>query len=159
MPKSPSNKKKVRGPLQVSYSNSALITNKESTSVGLAMLLHKRPITSGSEIRKAMRKRRPEASTRASSKKHVKSLAMGLKHPPPPASKGSHARINQNLPTLPEGWGWYIRNGFYAACLFTWEYDCIVEIQDRALHLSTGVAPVEIVQAVLKANLEKLKPI
>jgi hypothetical protein len=64
----------------------------------------------------------------------------------------SRARINPNLPDLPEGWDWYVRNGFYAACLFTWEYDCIVEIQRGSLHLSTGVAPIEIVQAVLKAN-------
>lgn len=66
--------------------------------------------------------------------------------------RGFHARSNPNLPALLEGWEWHVRHGFYAACLFTFEYDCIVEIRDRILHLSTGVAPIEIVQAVLKAN-------
>ena len=82
---------------------------------------------------------------------------MRLKHPPSLGLKGSRARINPDLPDLPKGWDWYLRNGWYAACLFTFEYDCIVEIQDRALHLSTGVAPVEIVLAVLQANSKKFK--
>ena len=61
-------------------------------------------------------------------------------------------RLNPDLPELLDGWEWCTRNGFYAACLFTFEYDCIVEIRDKSLHLSTGVAPIEIVQAVLQAN-------
>jgi hypothetical protein len=72
-----------------------------------------------------------------------------------PSSHGLRESLEENefkLPKLLKGWEWQVRNGFYAACLFTWEYDCIVEIRDAALHLSTGVAPIEIVKSVLKAN-------
>jgi hypothetical protein len=57
------------------------------------------------------------------------------------------------LPELPEHWEWRVRvHGFWAACLFTWEYDCIVEVDGSSVRISTGVAPLGIVEAVLKAN-------
>jgi len=100
-----------------------------------------------------MTKRPSEAtSTQVSSKKLVKSSLTRKKHRPLPVLRESLERNEVKLPKLLEGWEWYIRHGFYAACLFTWEYDCIVEIRDGSLHLSTGVAPLEIVKAVLKAN-------
>jgi hypothetical protein len=61
-----------------------------------------------------------------------------------------------DMPALPEGWEWRVRlHGYWAACLFTWEYDCIVEIQGDSLYLSAGVAPLEVVQAVITANARK----
>jgi hypothetical protein len=57
------------------------------------------------------------------------------------------------LPTLPELWEWRVRvGGFWAACLFTLDVDCIVEVDGPSVRISTGVAPLEIMEAVLKAN-------
>ena len=60
-----------------------------------------------------------------------------------------------DLLTLPDGWDWYVRNGLMAACLFTWEYDCIVEMSGGSLQISTGVAPVEVIEAVIRVNARK----
>jgi hypothetical protein len=59
------------------------------------------------------------------------------------------------LPNLPEGWDWQMRRmgGSWAACLFTLDVDCIVEIDGNSLNISTGVAPLEVVQAVIVAHL------
>jgi hypothetical protein len=75
----------------------------------------------------------------------------------PKASKGSsvpsRAKINAELSELLPGWEWDTRNGFYAAHIYTQDVDCIVEVIDGiTLRISTGVAPIVIVQAVLKAN-------
>ena len=61
-----------------------------------------------------------------------------------------------DLPDLPEDWEWRVRsNGSWAACLFTWEYDCIVEVSGGSVQLSTGVAPIVVVEAVIRANTRK----
>lgn len=57
------------------------------------------------------------------------------------------------LPDLPDPWEWRVRvEGFWAACLFTPDVDCYVEVDGPSVRISTGVAPLEIVEAVLKAN-------
>ena len=54
------------------------------------------------------------------------------------------------LPKLPEPWEWRVRvGGFWAACLFTQDTDCIVEVDGSSVRISTGVAPMEVVESVL----------
>lgn len=61
-----------------------------------------------------------------------------------------------DLPPLPDPWEWRVRvEGFWAACLFTQGVDCIVEVDGSSVKISTGVAPLEVVEAVLKANSRK----
>lgn len=151
MPGSSSNKKKARGRSRVLTLNLAQTLNRGSVSVGSVRSPQKPRVSLPSET-KMTKKSSEVASTRVSSKRLVKSSLTKKKRP---SSHGLREYLERNevkLPKLLEGWGWYVRHGFYAACLFTFEYDCIVEIRDRALHLSTGVAPIEIVKAVLKAN-------
>lgn len=63
---------------------------------------------------------------------------------------------NTKLPMLPTGWEWRMRGRFYAACLFTLDIDCYVEVTDGgSVQISTGVAPIEVVQAVITANSGK----
>ena len=38
------------------------------------------------------------------------------------------------------------------ACLFTLDVDCTVEVDGNSVRIITGVAPLEVVQAVIKAN-------
>lgn len=60
-----------------------------------------------------------------------------------------------DLPELEVGFVWAMRStGRWAACLFTQDVDCIVEISEdgKTLLLSTGVAPLSVVEAVIKAN-------
>jgi hypothetical protein len=92
------------------------------------------------------------ASTRVSSKKLVKSSLTRKKSKSLPGLRGSLEKNEVKLPKLLEGWEWGYGHGYYAAFIFTWEYDCIVSIREGTLYLSTGVAPIEIVKAVLKAN-------
>lgn len=71
------------------------------------------------------------------------------------ASKDTSKSTPTEFPSLPLGWEWQVRQvgGTWAACLFTWEYDCIVEVlEGGSLRISTGIAPLEVVQAVIKAN-------
>lgn len=151
MPGSSSNKKKAHGRSRVLTSNLARTSNRGSASVGSVMSPQKPRVSLPSETK--MTKRSSEAaSTRVSSKKLVKSSLTKKKRPSSHGLRESLEKNEVKLPKLLKGWEWQVRNGFYAACLFTWEYDCIVEIRDAALHLSTGVAPIEIVKAVLKAN-------
>ncbi len=59
------------------------------------------------------------------------------------------------LPELEVGFVWARRStGRWAACLFTPDVECIVEISEdgRTLLLSTGVAPLSVVKAVIRAN-------
>lgn len=59
-----------------------------------------------------------------------------------------------DLPELPEGWEWQVRRvgGPWMACLFTLDVDCTVEVDGNSVRIITGVAPLEVVQAVIKAN-------
>lgn len=57
-----------------------------------------------------------------------------------------------DLPELPEPWEWRVRVGGWAACLFTPDVDCIVEVDRDSVRISTGIAPLGVVEAVLKAN-------
>jgi hypothetical protein len=61
-----------------------------------------------------------------------------------------------DLPRLPEDWEWQAQDGdTFAACLFTWEYDCIVKLSGGSVHISTGVAPIEVIEAVVRVNTRK----
>lgn len=58
-----------------------------------------------------------------------------------------------NLPRLLDGWHWrYNAAGAPVACLWTLEYDVTVSFEGGSIHISSGVAPWEIVHAVLVAN-------
>lgn len=70
-----------------------------------------------------------------------------------------------DLPHLPAGWAWFIQyldndlgKPLAMAQLVTREYDCFVSLAPDmepglfSLRISTGVAPAEVVAAVLKAN-------
>lgn len=56
-----------------------------------------------------------------------------------------------SLPRLPPGWEWARCSDYPGptACLFTPEVDCYVWVEDGSVRISTGVAPVEVVAAVL----------
>lgn len=62
-----------------------------------------------------------------------------------------------DLPKLPESWEWRVRQvgGYWAACLFTPDVDCIVEVDGPSVRISTGVAPLEVVEAVLTAKRDR----
>lgn len=152
MPGSSSIKKKAPGQLRASSSSSARTSSKGLTSVGSVTAPHKRKATSGSGTLKVCQNREGAASIKSSSTKLVKLSTIQKKSPSSRGLRGSHARNNPGLPPLLEGWEWSYYRGFYSAFIFTFEYDCIVAIREGTLYLSTGVAPIEIVQAVLQAN-------
>lgn len=72
------------------------------------------------------------------------------------------ATINsKELPKLLDGWEWRLHLGqphngvvpsSLAACLLTPEQDCFVYLEGGSLKISTGIAPVEIISAVLEAR-------
>jgi hypothetical protein len=67
--------------------------------------------------------------------------------------------IMGELPKLPELWEWRVRRmgGYWSACLFTVDVDCVVEVEGGSLKISTGVAPLEVIEAVLKARAGELR--
>jgi hypothetical protein len=59
-----------------------------------------------------------------------------------------------NLPALLPGWRWLSDGpGHHVACLLTNDVDCFVSCVGGSVRISTGIAPVEIVAAVIAANL------
>ncbi len=60
------------------------------------------------------------------------------------------------LGKLPEGWAWFMRDGHHAAGLLTHEYDSWVDFRPDehggTVILSQGLAPVEVVLAVIEVN-------
>lgn len=70
--------------------------------------------------------------------------------------------LPSNLPSLLPGWVWRLdHRDSPVACLFTEDIDCFVSVEesiirgDKSVKISTGVAPIEIVKAVIAANEEK----
>jgi hypothetical protein len=55
---------------------------------------------------------------------------------------------------LLDGWEWmkHQGSGSHAACLMTHDQDCFVWMERGSVNISTGVAPWEIVSAVIAAN-------
>jgi hypothetical protein len=66
------------------------------------------------------------------------------------------AKTRQFAPNIAllSGWKWMLKapSNSWAAVLWTQEYDCTVSIENGSVSIPTGVAPVEIVAAVIKAN-------
>jgi hypothetical protein len=74
-----------------------------------------------------------------------------------------------SMPSLPDGWHWAIyyqdsdpNRPTASAALETTDQDCFVYVEDerlapgkKSLRITTGVAPAEVVAAVLKANRVK----
>jgi hypothetical protein len=57
------------------------------------------------------------------------------------------------LPSLDHGFEWRYRDGRPAACLFTLDVDCYIEVtEDGSVKIPTGVAPLDIVKAVIEVN-------
>ena len=57
------------------------------------------------------------------------------------------------LPPLDHGFEWRYKDGRPSACLFTLDVDCYIEVtEDGSVKIPTGVAPLNIVKAVIEAN-------
>jgi hypothetical protein len=55
--------------------------------------------------------------------------------------------------SLPTGWVWGTwESGQPAAGLLTADQDCFVYVENGSLVISTGMAPVEVCEAILEAN-------
>lgn len=64
--------------------------------------------------------------------------------------------MTSNLPPLKYGFEWRYRDNRPAACLFTLDVDCYVEVtKDGSVRIPTGVAPLDIVKAVIEVNEQR----
>jgi hypothetical protein len=61
--------------------------------------------------------------------------------------------MKDEFPPLNHGFEWHYRDGRPSACLFTLDVDCYVEVTaDGSVKIPTGVAPLDIVKAVIEVN-------